>query len=79
MVARKIIDKDFRILSKARNSFTLPQVPDHHVETVYLENGSQSLQKSAHNPIDALEIDLFLHRTSNQPVLFLSLMLSKQI
>ena len=59
MVARKIIDKDSRILSGARNYFNLLQIPDHPVETLYLENGSQSLHKSAHNPIDALETTPF--------------------
>ena len=37
MVTKKIIDKDFRILNESCNSFTLPQILDHDVETLYLE------------------------------------------
>ena len=55
MVTKKIIDKDFRILNESRNSFTLPQISDNVVETPYLEKGSESLQKSAHESIDNLE------------------------
>ena len=55
MVTKKIIDKDFRILNESRNSFTLPQISDDVVETPYLEKGSESLQKSAHESIDNLE------------------------
>ena len=46
MVTKKIIDKDFRILSESCNSFTLPQISDDLVETLYLEKGSESIQKS---------------------------------
>ena len=35
-VTKKIIDKDFRILSKSCNSFTSPQISDDDVETLYL-------------------------------------------
>ena len=55
MVTKKIIDKDFRILNESCNSFTLPQIPDDDVETLYLEKGSETLQKSAHESIDNLE------------------------
>ena len=43
---KKTIDKDFRILNELCNSFTLSQIPDNDVETIYLEKGSQSPQKS---------------------------------
>ena len=46
MVTKKIIDKDFRILSESCNSFTLPQISDDVVETLYLEKGSETIQKS---------------------------------
>ena len=46
MATKKIIDKDFRILSESCNSFTLPQISDDLVETLYLEKGSESIQKS---------------------------------
>ena len=49
MVTKKIIDKDFRILNVSCNSFTLPQISDHDIETLYLEKGSKTLQKSAQN------------------------------
>ena len=39
MVTKIIIDKDFRIL---------PQISDDVVETLYLEKGSEILQKSTH-------------------------------
>ena len=55
MVTRNVIDKDFRILNKSCNSFTLPQVSDNDVEALYLKKGSQSLQKSTHESIDNLE------------------------
>ena len=46
MATKKIIDKDFRILSESCNSFTLPQISDDLVETLYLEKGSETIQKS---------------------------------
>ena len=46
MAMKKIIDKDFRILSESCNSFTLPQISDDVVETLYLEKGSETIQKS---------------------------------
>ena len=46
MATKKIIDKDFRILSESCNSFTLPQISDDVVETLYLEKGSETIQKS---------------------------------
>ena len=54
MVAKKIIDKYFKILSESCNSFTLPQISD-EVETLYLEKRSKSHQNSAHGSIDNLE------------------------
>ena len=45
MVTKNVIDKDFRILNKSCNSFTVPQVSDNDVEALYLKKGSQSLQK----------------------------------
>ena len=47
MATKKIIDKDFRILSESCNSFTLPQISDDVVETLYLEKGSETIQKSS--------------------------------
>ena len=47
MVTKKIIDKDFRILNESCNSFTLPQISDDVVETLYLEKGSETIQKSS--------------------------------
>ena len=55
MVTKKIIDKDFRILNESCNSFALPQISDDVVETLYLEKGSEILQKSAHESIDNLD------------------------
>ena len=49
MVTKKIIDKDFRILNESCNSFTLPQISDDDVETLYLEKGIKTLQKLAHD------------------------------
>ena len=46
MVTKKIIDKDFRILNESCNSFTLPQISDEVVETLYLEKGRETIQKS---------------------------------
>ena len=37
MVAKKILDKDFRILNESCNSFTLQQISDADVETLYLD------------------------------------------
>ena len=69
MSPKKTIDKDFRILNEPCNSFTLSQIPDNDVETIYLEKGSQSPQKSAHESIDNLEDTplAFLQRTPNLP------------
>ena len=47
MVTKKIIDKDFRILNESCNSFTLPQISHEVVETLYLEKGSETIQKSS--------------------------------
>ena len=55
MVTKKIIDKDFRILNEYSNSFILSQISDDDVETLHLEKGSETLQKSAHESIDNLE------------------------
>ena len=55
MVTKKIIDKDFRILNESCNSFALPQISDDVVETLYLEKGSEILQKSAHESMDNLD------------------------
>ena len=65
----KIIDRDFRVLNKSCNSFSLPQISDDHVETLYLEKGTQSHQKSAHETIDDLVTTLLgsLQRISNLP------------
>ena len=81
MVTKKIIDKDFRILNESCNSFSLPQISDDDVETLYLEKGSKTLQKSAHESIDNLEtIPLTsLQGTQTYQVLLLNLMLSKLI
>ena len=56
MVTKKIIDKDFRILNKSCNLFTSPRISDDDVETLYLEKRSETLQKSAPESIDNLEI-----------------------
>ena len=55
MVTKKIIDKDFRILNESFNLFTSPQISDDDVETLQLEKGSETLQKSAPDSIDNLE------------------------
>ena len=55
MVTKNIIDKDFRILNESCNSFTLLHISDHDIETLCLEKGSKTLQKSAHESIDNLE------------------------
>ena len=55
MVTKKIIDKDFRFLNESCNSFTLPQISGDDIETLYLEKGSETLQKSANESIDNLE------------------------
>ena len=67
MVARKSIDKDSRILNESCNSFTLPRIPYHHVETLDLEKGSQSPQKAGHKSIANLNITPLasLQRTTN--------------
>ena len=39
MVTKNIIDKDFRILNESCNSYTLPQISDDVIETLYLEKG----------------------------------------
>ena len=58
MVAKIIIDKDFRILKGFCNSFTLLQISDEDVETIYLGKGRQSLQKLPHESIDNLKTTL---------------------
>ena len=55
MVTKNIIDKDFRILNESCNSYTLLQISDDVIETLYLEKGSKTLQKSFHESIDNLE------------------------
>ena len=55
MVTKNIIDKDFRILNESCNSYTLPQISDDVIETLYLEKGSKTLDKSVHESIDNLE------------------------
>ena len=67
MVERKSIGKDSRILNESCNSFTLPRIPYHHVETLDLKKGSQSPQKAGHKSIDNLNITPFasLQRTTN--------------
>ena len=55
MVTKKIINTDFRILNRSCNSFTLPQISDDDFETLYLEEGSETLQKSAHESTENLE------------------------
>ena len=35
MVTKKIIDKDFKMLNESCNSFTIPQISDDDVETLY--------------------------------------------
>ena len=42
-------------MSEFCNSFTIPQISDNDVETLYLAKGSQSPQKSARESIDNLE------------------------
>ena len=61
MVTKKVIDKDFRILNESCNSFD--------VETLYLEKGSKTLQKSAPESIDNLKTTplAFLQDTPNLP------------
>ena len=69
MVTKKIIDKDFRILNESCNSFSSPQISDDDVETLLLEKGSETLQKSAPESIDNLETTplAFLQNTPNLP------------
>ena len=55
MVTKNIIDKYFRILNESCNLYTLPQISDDVIETLYLEKGSKTLQKSVHESIDNLE------------------------
>ena len=55
MVTKNIIDKYFRILNESCNLYTLPQISDDVTETLYLEKGSKTLQKSVHESIDNLE------------------------
>ena len=55
IVTKKIIGKDFWILNESCNSFNLPQISDDIVETLYLEKGSEILQKSAHESIENVE------------------------
>ena len=45
MVTKKIIYKDFRILNESCNSFTLTQILDDDVETLYLEKNEAKLFK----------------------------------
>ena len=68
MVTKKNL-KISRILNESCNSFTLPQISDDNIETLYLEKGSETFQKSAHESIDKLEFTLlvFLQSTPNLP------------
>ena len=54
---------------KVRNSLTSPQISEDDVETLYLEKGSETLQKSAPESIDNLETTplAFLQDTPNLP------------
>ena len=82
MVAKKITDKDFRILNESCNWFTLPQFLDDEVKTLCLDKGNQSLQKLAHELIDNLETTLLASLQGiPEPIKFYcqSLILSKQI
>ena len=67
MVMKKIIDKDFRMLNESCNSFTSHQISDDDVETLYLEKGSKTLQKSTPESIENLETTplAFLQDTPN--------------
>ena len=69
MVTKKIIEKDFRILNESCNSFSSPQISDDDVETLLLQKGSETLQKSAPESIDNLETtpSPFLQNTPNLP------------
>ena len=69
MVTKKIIDKDFRVLNESCNSFSSPQISDDDVETLHLEKGSETLQKSAPESIDNLENTslAFLQNTPSLP------------
>ena len=69
MVTKNIIDKDFRILNESCNSYTLPQISDDVTETLYLEKGSKTLQKSVHESIDNFETtpSASLQDTPNPP------------
>ena len=69
MVTKKIIDKDFRILNESCNSSTSPQISDDDVETLRLEKGSKTPQKSPPESIDNLETTplTFLQDAPNLP------------
>ena len=69
MVTKKIIDNDFRILNDSCNSFSSPKISDNEVETLLLEKGSETLQKSASESIYNLETTplAFLQETPNLP------------
>ena len=69
IIRKKIIDKDFRTLNESCISFTLPQISDDDIESLYLEKGSETLQKSAHESIDNLETTTLasLQDTPNLP------------
>ena len=43
MDTKKINEKDFRILTESCNSYSLPQIWDDDVETLYLEKGIEAL------------------------------------
>ena len=45
MVTKNITDKDLTILNESCNSFTLPQISDDVIETLYLENRKQNSSK----------------------------------
>ena len=69
IVEKKIIDKDFRVLNESCNFFFLHQILGDHVETLYIEKGIQSPQKSAQESIDDLKTTPLasLQCTSNLP------------
>ena len=63
---KKFIGKDFSIVNESCNFFTVPQIPDDNVGTLYLEKGNQNPPKLTHESIDNLETTptVSLQRTS---------------
>ena len=68
-VIEKIIDKDFRDLNESCNSFSSPQISEDDVETLHLEKGSETLQKSTPESIENVETTplAVLQNTPNLP------------